>query len=273
MAPTPIRNDSTPTVATGKAHEFSIDTREPGAVIIYGRGGKLGDFEVFVRWLKKQALSDVYGDNIAVEHIERKKEFLDCLTDAKRAFVINELHIFSHSFGTGLSLAYDDPDLEDERHQWIRKNIDDYYSNNKLDELYDAIIAREIGILFIDDLLYIPDETTKKKLQNLFHSDDSFIKIWGCNAGSEEWIYEPNPYWGALNHKHMPKLSIAHAFANACKVRTLGATSGSHVEVLNQGIWITSRHYKNAYGSYPSSTLPQRLKPDVGDYVAFLPDM
>jgi hypothetical protein len=261
-----------PAVATGKTHEFSIDTREPGAVVIYGRGGDLGDFGVFADSLVKRTLRDIYGSNIEVKHIERKKEFLECITDAKRTFLINELHVFSHSFGVGLSLAYEDPDLENERRQWIRHNIDDYYSNDKLDELYDAIISRELGILFVDDLFYLPDESFRDALRRQFHSEKSFVKIWGCNSGVEDWTYASDSYWGALNYKHVPKMSIARAFANACAVKTFGARAGSHVEVLDKGKWITSDDYKNAHGRYPSSELPQRLQPDKGDYVPFSPD-
>jgi hypothetical protein len=266
------KSDKRHKISSDKKYQFILHSDDEGAVLIYGRGGELGDFNVFVQSLINQDLKAKYDKNIAVKHIERKKDLIDYLSETDFGFKISELHIFSHSFGTGLSLAYEDPALEKEREAWVQNSISQYYDNNKLDDLYDAIIAREISILFIDDLLYLMPEGTKNKIQNKFDAKGAFVKIWGCNSGYENWTYSTESiYWGALNYKHNPKPSMARAFAILCNVNTYGATSGSHIEVKDNGQWIKSDEYERKHGSPPSGALPSRLKPDRGDYIEFKP--
>jgi len=76
---------------------------------------------------------------------------------------------------------------------------------------------------------------------------------------------------GALNQKRNPKPSIAKTIAEFCNVATYGAKSGSHIEVKDGNTWISSTEYKNKHGNYPSGTLPHRLEPDSGGYIAHNP--
>lgn len=259
------------TVKAGVTTNIILHKDNEGAVIIYGRGGHLGDFKVIVDSYVKYDLKPKYGANIAVNHIERKKEFLDYLIDTDFGFKINELHIFSHAFGDGLSLGYDDPVLAQERANWIQTDLDYYYANNLPEELYDAIVAREIAILFNEDILYLLPDARKQKLRSQFDST-AFIKIWGCYGGYEGHNYEGHDYWGALNNKHWPKMAIAHGFAKLCNCPAFGSPStGTHIEVLDNGKWMTSDEYRKAYGKYSSGTMQHRMRPDKGDYVKFDP--
>lgn len=254
---------------------FVLHGSDEGTVVLYGRGGGLGDFSVFAQSLIKQELKAKYAKNIALKYVDRKKDLIDYLSETDFGYKICELHIFSHAFGTGLSLAYEDPALEKQREDWRLKNINQYYEDGKLNDLYDAIINREVSVLFIDDLLSLMPHDTKKKIQNKFDEKGAFVKIWGCNAGVENWIYDTDGewglYWGALNFKNNPKPSVARAFAQCCNVRAFGATSGSHIEVKDDELWLSSTEYKKKYGKSPSGALPYRLKPDRGDYIEFKP--
>lgn len=241
-----------------------------GAVIIYGRGGDLGDFKIFAEYLKKD-LTAVYGDNIVIANITRKKEFLSFLSLTKFRFKIKELHIFSHAFGTGLALGYKDPSISRERELFVKNDLNNYYETNKFDGLYKKIIELEKGILFIDDLLEA-SPAIADAVRKIFAPLEAFTKIWGCNSAVEEWIYDYNDtYWGALNYKLNPKPSIAKSFAAFSKVRTFGAVSPSHIEVKVNGKWMTSQDYKNIHHQWPSSAFRHRLEPDSGGFIEKLP--
>jgi hypothetical protein len=97
--------------------------------------------------------------------------------------------------------------------------------------------------------------------------------VWGCFGGYENYDYSPsNLYWGALNYKNYPKISIAHGFAKLCNQPAFGSPeSGTHMEVFENGKWVKTDEYKNLHGSYPSGTMRHRMRPDKGDYIEFKP--
>jgi len=256
-------------VTGSTSSSISVSKAPIGVVIIYGRGADLGNFGVFAENLRKDLVGK-YGKNIEVKNIERKADFFAYLSTTKFAFQVKELHIFCHSFGTGLALGYHDPIIAAKRNDFARTRLDWYYQNSKYDQLYDDIIKLEEGILFIDDLI---NATTKKRvIQALFSPSNAFVKLWGCNSAVSGWEYDSNDvYWGALNYKRNPKPSIAQTVATFCNVVCYGATSGSHVEVLDNGGWITSEAYGKKYAKKASGTLMHRLQPDKGGYVAYNP--
>jgi len=97
----------------------------------------------------------------------------------------------------------------------------------------------------------------------VFSPASAFAKIWGCNSAVADWYYNASdPYWGALNYKRNPKPSMAETFAQFAGVVTYGANSGSHIEVNDSRIWITSAEYKIKHGQNPSGSIPNRLQPD-----------
>lgn len=242
----------------------------PGAVIVYGRGGDLGSFAVFARTLKKD-LCTRYGENVMMKSIERKTEFLQFLSDTDFGYPVQELHIFSHAFGTGLALGYQDADLSRRRQDFVERELDAYYTKNRLDELYDRIIQLEEGIVFVDDLLDA-SSSMKTSVQSKFTAERALVKLWGCRSAHAAWEYDYNsPYWGALNYKRNPKPSIAQTVATFCGVVTYGAKSGSHIEVRDGSKWVTSDTYKSKYGRPASGQLPHRLEPDSGGFIAHNP--
>ena len=54
-------------------------------------------------------------------------------------------------------------------------------------------------------------------------------------------------------------------------VKVFGAGSGSHIEVLHEGKWISSSQYKKVTGKFAGEPETLRLHPDSGDFNAFPP--
>jgi hypothetical protein len=109
-----------------------------------------------------------------------------------------------------------------------------------------------------------------------------------CNSGVSGWVYtdydsttrsfvsDQNAsadfyYWRALNTRNVPKPSIAQALADYFGITVYGAGSGSHIEVQQQGQWITSNKYKQQTGRWPGAPQTLRLQPDRGTYNEFKP--
>ncbi len=80
-----------------------------GALIVYGRGDTLGNFEIFSRDLAGRLATGRAAspsatfprDQIVQVNIERRARFFDYLKDPpfKSRMKIKELHVFSHSIG------------------------------------------------------------------------------------------------------------------------------------------------------------------------------
>jgi len=186
------------------------------AVILYGRGGSLGNFEIFsrdiVRRLKDGTAAKPAGSFdqslIFQENVERRQIFFNYLSDPpfKDRHKIKELHILSHSIGAGLFLAYQDPAAAQLRDDAIQK------ANKLLKRVdYDTAVATEVGAILVDDFIRAPFSGMKTKIRSRF-AKDAFIKIWGCNAAIKGWVYSDNSvtdpndtsvpyYWRALNEK------------------------------------------------------------------------
>lgn len=249
---------------------IALSRTASGAIIIYGRGAELGDFNIFAKCLRKD-LSKNFADNVLIKRIENKTEFFDYFTTTKFGFRLKELHIFSHAFGPGLAFGYGDQAIAQKRTDFYNNKLAWYYDNNQLDKLYDDIIQLEQGILFVDDLLHAP-KRMRDSVRKLFVPANAFVKLWGCNSAVENWVYDTSdPYWGALNRKLNPKPSIAQTVATFCNITTYGAASGAHIEVMDGDKWVSSAEYKKKYNTYPSGILPHRLSPDSGEYIAHNP--
>ncbi len=245
------------------------------AIIIYGDGGELGNFEIFAKSLQAE-LAAKYN-TIELHYVNRDFHFFDLLEAIDTKTVkIAELHIFSHAIGAGLFLGYKDPSIA-ARRRAIYHSADQ--SDTKV--TYRQAVATEIGAIQTDDFRLGSIQAKKNNLRLKF-SPHAFIKIWGCNSGVSGWIYSDGPvvdpdddsaayYWRAFNEFNVPKPSIAKAFATYFGLKVFGANSGASIEVKYDNSWISSQQYKTNVGQWPSGNLPHRLVPDRGQYNEFLP--
>lgn len=253
---------------TGQLHVYST---LPGVVIIYGNGADLGDFGIFAKALMAQ-LASRFHDRIIIKKITNKLDLIFYMALTAFPFRIAEFHIFSHAFGGGLALGYHMP-----QYAALRNNASNAASQQGRQISYEEVLATELGILFSDDMASPPYALILSSFQSVIQSkftDSAFCKLWGCNGGVDGWRYSDQAgsyYWESLNSKNTPKLSIAKTLASYLKIPVWAASSGSHIEVLDNGKWISSNQYKKRHGRNPSGTIPLRLHPDKGDYNRFDP--
>jgi hypothetical protein len=253
---------------------------EEGVLIVYGRGDKLGNFKLFADDLVTTELTSFKRQNVVIKNVERRNAFFDLLNSPPFAFKIKELHIYAHSIGAGLFLAYGDPAL-----QHARSTVADRARGGTA--TYLRVLNTEIGTIFTDDLIRSPYKDYRTRIRTHF-SNDAKIKIWGCNSGIANWaysdvdsngnyVYDLNApassyYWRALNEQNIPKPSIAQAFANYFQVETYGATSGSSIQVRHQGRWMSSPEFLRATRRRVVNEQDVlRLAPDRGVYNEYRP--
>ncbi len=251
------------------------------ALVLYGRGGSLGNFKFFADDLVATELSGYPPADVAIENVERRDAFFAVLN--RHPGELEELHIFSHSIGGGLFLAYGEPIL-----RAARASLADAARGGRA--FYDSVLQNEAGTVFTDDLIRSPYSGYAARLHGLFTLNGR-IKIWGCNSGVANWVYrdpdaagnqieDPNApaafyYWRALNERNTPKPSMAQAIANYFRVPTFGASSGASVQIRQSNRWvpvpadgrITVAGKKRPVGE-PDVL---RLAPDVGTYREFRP--
>ncbi len=256
------------------------------ALIVYGRGDTLGNFQIFSRDLARRLATgraaapsgSFASDKIVQVNIERRADFFDYLKDPpfKNRMKIKELHVFSHSIGAGLFLSYGDVAVAQLRTRAVQtaaragRNI-----------TYREALDAEVGAMLVDDFIRAPFVGMKAAIRGNFEPG-AFIKLWGCNTAITGWIYSDNGvtdpadtrvpyYWRAFNEQNVPKPSIAQSFADYFGLKTHGASAGSHIEVLHRGGWISSARYKSDLGRWPSGALQHRLTPDRGNYGEYRP--
>jgi hypothetical protein len=251
-----------------------------GALVIYGRGADLGNFQFFADDLVTTELKAFSKKNIVIRNIERRDALFDLLKNPPFAFKLKEFHIYSHAFGAGLALGYKDPALLN-----ARTALADRSRGGRA--TYVTVLNTEKGMLFTDDLIRAPYRDYAATVRALF-AEKAKIKIWGCNSGVSNWTYSDEDdagnlvydldapasyyYWRALNEQQRPKPSIAQAFANYFRVTTYGATSGSSIQVLYQGRWVSSPKFLQATGRrFVTERDVLRLGPDRGNYVEYKP--
>ena len=252
------------------------------AVVIYGRGAEIGDFKQFADDLVTLEL-DAFkrAKTLALKSIEFRDDFFDYLNTWDAAHKIKQLHIFSHSIGAALFLGYKHPTVSAERQTVIN-------GLGARNAGYLEVLRTERGAVFSDDLLRSPYDGYGAALQAKFAAG-AFIKIWGCNAGVQDWRYSDPVdaagtrwtsdnnaaaqvyYWRALNELNMPKPSLSQAFADYFQVQVKGALSGANIEVKQNGKWISSDAYKKQVGHYPGPSKILRLQPTKGTYNDFSP--
>ncbi len=229
-------------------------------LICYGNGADLGDFSVFAAAYKKNHLLSKYKDeNIVIAKTFTRLELINVILHSGLS-ELTELHIFSHSVGSGLFLGYHDQSIAAERGNFIANNPN---------LTYDQVVEFETGDLLTDHLIVTlanQQSDVKSALGDL-----EFAKFWGCNAGVEGHVYwdpNPPPYWAKLNDKNTPKPSIAQAFATFINQPVFGANSGSHIEFYINNKWISGYDYTpKSIKEYTDI----RLHPDRGDYRRYDP--
>jgi hypothetical protein len=241
-----------------------------------GRGGELGNFEIFAQSLAKKLRSP--SRKVVLQNVERRASFFDYLYAPPFAHAdkIIELHVFAHSIGGGLFLAYGDPTVAlgrvatFDKAQALGRRV-----------TYDEVLAAEYGSILTDDLVRPPFDGMRGAIDARFDANAT-AKLWGCNSAIRGWVYSDNGvtdaastavpyYWRALNERRVPKPSVAQALATYLKRTVYGASSGSHIEVLHNGHWITSERYRTGLGRWPSGSLVHRLSPDRGSYDPYVP--
>src|SRR5262245_43632572 len=88
---------------------------EEGALVVYGRGADLGNFKFFADDLVTTELTSFKRENIVIKNVERRDAFFDLLNNPPFTFKVKEFHIYSHSIGGGLFLAYHDQHIQNLR--------------------------------------------------------------------------------------------------------------------------------------------------------------
>lgn len=235
-----------------------------GALVCYGRGGGLGNFKFFADDLVRLTLKPKYGDNIQSHSTERRATLIEKIE--KCPFSIKELHIFAHSIGGGLFLAYGDSYAYSLRDAVLAKN-----DKPGGKATYEDAVNAEVGSVLTDHLILSPLAGKREALRKKF-ATGATIKIWGCNSGVKDWIYDTeSPYWNLLNLKNSPKPAVAQALADFFKVETIGAKSGANIQVYYKGKWIYADKYKTLTGRYAGEPEVLRLNPTKGGYVSFKP--
>ena len=256
------------------------------ALIVYGRGDTLGNFQIFSRDLAGRlatgsaaAPSGRFAHNQIVQvNIERRAGFFDYLKDPpfKGRMKIKELHVFSHSIGAGLFLSYGDAAVGQLRAQAVGRAG---MAGRRI--TYREALETEVGAILVDDFIRPPFLGMKTAIRANFEPG-AFIKLWGCNSAIAGWTYSDNGvtdpadsseayYWRALNEQNVPKPSVAQSFADYFGLKTHGAAAGSHIEVLHRRNWISSARYRSDIGRWPSGALQHRLTPDRGNYDEYRP--
>jgi len=249
-------------------------------VIIYAEGHDLGKFEVFASSLA-QTLRPRYGhDRVLIQKIVRRDAFFSYLAGPPTLAPtdkIAEIHVFAHSIGGGLFIAYGDKALEYAR---VTTIVRAKQAGRRV--TYQEALDTEQGAILTDDFIRNPYQHMRASVRRNL-AENATVKLWGCNAGVQRWIYSDGEgvtdpadtittyYWRALNERNVPKPAVAQAFADYCGRTCWGAGSGSHVEVLSHGHWESSARYHAQTGRWPSGAMIHRLQPDRGDYRAYHP--
>lgn len=239
------------------------------ALIIYGDGGELGNFKIFADNLAKEVSSDELTP--IVKYINRDAEFFNFIETASKDGELAQLHIFTHAIGAGVFLGYKDAAVSAQRNLTWQKARS---AGRKV--TYNEAVNTEVGAIQTDDFFLNPIKNKREQLRKRF-SNNSFIKIWGCNSGLENWVYsddgvtDPNDasvpyYWRAFNQKNTPKKSIAQEIANYFNRPVYGALSGASIQVKHKNNWMSTKDFKKTVGHWPSGALPHRLVPDKGEY-------
>src|ERR1700759_5105445 len=96
------------------------------AAILYGNGGHLGNFGVFASSLA-QTLRARYGrDGVLLKETGRRDAFFSypASPPLRPSDQIAELHVFAHSIGGGIFIAYGDSAVDQRRRQAFKQAID-----------------------------------------------------------------------------------------------------------------------------------------------------
>lgn len=248
---------------------------DEGALVMYGRGAELGNFKFFADDLVTTELAAFDKKLIVIKNVERRNLFFDLLRKPPFPFKIKELHIYSHAWGAGLSLGYKDPALDAAINAIISKKKGEKAN-------YLSFLNAYQSTVFTDDFIRAPYKDYKAEIKSNF-APNAKIKIWGCNSGVADWVYNDpdergNPvydtdapasmyFWRALNEMNTPKPALAQAFADYFGIVTYGARSGSSIQIKVKGKWVSSAKVGRPVGERDLL----RLNPDEGEYYAYQP--
>jgi hypothetical protein len=137
---------------------------------------------------------------------------------------IKELHIFSHSWFSGLSLNYGGtakPSDLKSLEEIYGKNVKEHIGSDDYNEFKETQIR-------ISNFHYLTKEQQKTLMKNF--APGARIKMWGCNTGSGSG-------------------GIAQTFANYTRAATYGSPSGTDFKVYVKGEWIKyNKEVQKKYG-------------------------
>lgn len=258
---------------------------DEGAMALYGRGAELGNLKWYADDLVGTEITDIAPARIRIHEATRRDTFFRLLREQAASFKLKQLHVYSHAIGAGLFLGYKDEELKKARGAIFSLRRGQLAN-------YTSVLQTEQGTVFTDDLIREPYKSYRAALRKLFVAD-AYIKLWGCNAGVDGWVYsdesehDPNTqvyaldapgkyyYWRSLNERNTPKPSIAQAFADYFGVKVFAATSGSHGQARLGGKWVnpTPEGKITVKGRlrYIQEQDTIRLEPDKGKYREYLP--
>ena len=212
------------------------------AVILYGYGSHLGNFAVFASSLA-QTLRGRYGrDGVLLKETVRRDAFFSYLASPplRPGDQIAELHVFAHSIGGGIFIAYGDSAVDQRRNQAFKRAND---AHRRI--TYQEVLDAEIGAILSEDFFRNPYEQMGSAVRSHM-AHDAFVKLWGCNSGVAHWVYSDGPdgheitrpsdtsvayYWRALNERNVPSRRLHRRspsiFAASATARRVAPTSRS----------------------------------------------
>lgn len=232
-------------LSTDKIKRLVVKTQKGQVYIFYGSDPySHSPFEAAAWYLRKR-LTEIYKNTQVkvnpLQNIQSSGKALQFLLESrnKEEDKIRELHFFSHSWGTGLSLYYGGtPSSQD---------IKD------LENLYGKLVTQHIGSddydkfnpnqLRISNFQYLSEDKIKK-LQSSF-SPGAIVRLWGCNTG-----------FG--NSNNSPYANIAKTFAQYANLTAFGSSKGTNFYAFIDGKWTTKFPPVGQKAPWPFELRPYR---------------
>ena len=228
-----------------KIKRVVVSTQKGQVYIFFGSDPQSGaPFEASGWYLHKRLTKKYKNSKVVVntpQNIETSGKVMQFLFKQrnKDEDKIRELHFFSHSWQSGLSLKYggtptnqDLKDLEAIYGSLVRQNIgpDDYNQFNEIQ-------------LRISNFHYLSEDQIKKVRASF--TSGALARFWGCNNGYDTG--DNNPY-----------TNIAETFSQYANIVTYGAPKGSNFYAYINNKWTTKHSPVGKKAPWPFELRPSR---------------